>query len=161
MFPCLILYKNILKEDMEPGGSKGGEALFLWGVGIFLLGFGAYLFLDSVQLVAGQRGMLSGFMRGRGMGSTLSNGLIFTPFFLGVAVLFYDSSKKWAWLVTALGVAFIIVEIISRTRFHMNIKVSHMLLLLLMMAGGAGLILRSYKRVPSDIPPSNDNESPQ
>lgn len=130
---------------MKPGGTQGGESLFIWGLGLFLLGFGAYLFLDSVRIVAGHGGgVFSGMMRGRGMGGTLSNGLIFTPFFLGIIILFYDATKKWAWGLTGLGIVFIIVEIISRTRFQMDIKVSHLLLLLLMMAGGAGLILRSY-----------------
>jgi len=134
---------------MKPGGTKGGDILFIWGLGIFLLGFGAYLFLDSVRVVAGHGGMISGFMRGRGMGGTLSNTLIFTPFFLGIGILFYDSKKKWAWWLTGLGIVFIILEIISRTRFHVNLKVSHMLLLLLMMAGGTGLILRSYMQSKS------------
>jgi len=78
------------------------------------------------------------------MGGTLSNTLIFTPFFLGVGILFYDAQRKWAWGIAAFGVLFILLEIISRTRFHMDIKVTHMLLLLTMMAAGTGLILRSY-----------------
>jgi len=96
--------------------------------------------------------MFSGMMRGRGMGGTLSNTLIFTPFFLGIGILFYDAKKKWAWVIAALGIIFIIVEIISRTRFHINIKTSHMLILLVMMASGTGLILRSYfKLKDSDL----------
>lgn len=137
--------------DMQPGGSKGGETLFLWGLGIFLLGFGAYLFLDSVRVTAGHGGVISGLFRGGrggggggGMAGTVSNALIFTPFFLGVVILFFDASKKWAWWVVGIGIAFIVVEVLSRTRFFLDLKVSHMLILLLMMAGGAGLILRSY-----------------
>jgi len=140
--------------EMEPGGNKGGETLFVWGLGLFLLGFGAYLFLDSVRIVAGNEGVLSGMLRGRGgrgggMGGTLSNTLIFTPFFLGIAVLFYDYTRTWAKYLTGVGVIFIIVEVLSRTRFHMDIKVSHLLILLLMMAAGTGLILRSYAKIKS------------
>ncbi|MDB9741239.1 hypothetical protein OAB00_00135 [Akkermansiaceae bacterium] len=129
---------------MKPGGTKGGEALFIFGLGLFLLGFGVYLFLDSVRVVAGHGGMISGMLRGRGMGGTLSSGLVFTPLFLGIAILFYDSAKKWAWTLTGFGLIFIIVEVISRTRFQMDLKASHMIMLLVMMAGGAALILRSY-----------------
>ena len=62
---------------MKPGGTKGGDILFIWGLGILLLGFGAYLFLDSVRVVAGQGGgMISGLMRGRGgMGGAIGNGI--------------------------------------------------------------------------------------
>lgn len=135
---------------MKPGGTKGGEQIFIWGLGIFLLGFGAYLFLDSIKVIAGERGgAISGMLgrRGRGgggMAGTVSNMLIFTPFVLGVVILFFDATKKWAWWLMGAGVVFIIIEVISRTRFMVNLKGSHMLLLLFMMASGAGLILRSY-----------------
>jgi len=149
---------------MKPGGTKGGDALFLLGLGILLLGVGIYIFLDSTRVVAGNGGgMFSGMMRGRGMGGTLSNTLIFTPFFLGIGIMFYDAKKKWAWILAGLGLLFIIVEIISRTRFQMNIKTTHMLILLVMMASGAGLILRSYfqlKNVPPDDE-SNDLDQSQ
>ena len=143
---------------MKPGGTQGGETLFIWGLGLFLLGFGAYLFLDSVRIVAGHGGVFSGMMRGRGMGGTLSTGLIFTPFFLGIVILFYDAAKKWAWGLTGLGIVFIIVEIISRTRFQLDLKVSHMLILLLMMASGAGLILRSYVQLRKETKEPSDPE---
>lgn len=133
---------------MEPGGTKGGETLFLWGLGIFLLGFGAYLFLDSVRLTAGHGGLISGFLGrrggGGGMSGTVSNMLIFTPVVTGIIILFYDASKKWAWWIVGAGLAFIIVEVVSNTRFMVDLKVSHMIVLLLMMSGGTGLILRSY-----------------
>ncbi len=132
---------------MEPGGTKGGEALFIWGLGIFLLGFGAYLFLDSVRVTAGNAGVISGLISrrgGGGMAGTVSNALIFTPFFLGIVILFFDATKKWAWWVAGVGLIFIIVEVISRTQFMVNLKVSHMVIILGMMASGAGLILRSY-----------------
>jgi len=142
---------------MKPGGTKGGDILFIWGLGIFLLGFGAYLFLDSVHVVAGHGGMFSGMLRGRGMEGTLSNTLIFTPFFLGIGILFYDSKKKWAWWLTGISIVFIIIEVISRTRFHVNLKVSHMLILLLMMASGTGLILKSYMQSKSTDKIEKDN----
>jgi len=135
---------------MKPGGTQGGDVLFYFGLGLFLLGFGSYLFFDSVRVVASNSGFLSGMMGRGGLGSTVSNGLIFTPFFLGIVILFYDSKKKWAWIITGLGIALVVVEILSRTRFHMNIKVSHLMILLLMMASGTGLLLRSFTLTKPD-----------
>ena len=129
---------------MKPGGSQGGDILFYFGLGLFLLGFGAYLFLDSVKVVAGNYGVFSGMMRSRGFGGTSSTGLIFTPFFLGIVILFYDAKKKWAWIIAGLGIALVMIEILSRLQFYLNMKVSHLMLLLLMMASGTGLILRSF-----------------
>ncbi len=150
---------RIYVTTMKPGGTKGGDVLFYWGLGLVLIGFGVYLFLDSVRVVAGHGGAVSGMMRGMGMAGTVSNMLIFTPFFLGIGILFYDSKKKWAWILTGLGVLFIIVEVISRTRFHVNLKVTHMLLLLVLMASGTGLILRSYVMTKSDEEALEDKDT--
>jgi hypothetical protein len=38
----------------------------------------------------------------------------------------------------------LVVEILSNFRFHFNVKGSHAILLLVMIAGGIGLMLRSY-----------------
>ena len=71
-------------------------------------------------------------------------GLIFVPFLAGVMVLFFDAEKKWAWWLAGLGLAIICIEILSRVRFVLNMKTTHLLLVLGMVAAGAGLLARSY-----------------
>ena len=79
---------------LKPGGTEGGEILFLAGGGLSLLGFGLYLLLDSVRVVTGDFGVFSGMMHRKGsMGTTTSMGIIFIPFIIGTAVLFYDAAK--------------------------------------------------------------------
>lgn len=75
---------------------------------------------------------------------TTSMGIIFVPFLAGVMVLFYDSEKKWAWWLAGLGLAVICVEILSRVRFILSMKTTSLLLVLGMVAAGAGLLARSY-----------------
>lgn len=130
---------------LKPGGTEGGEALFLAGGGLSLFGFGLYLLLDSVRVVSGDFGVFSGMMHRRGMGSTTSMGLIFVPFIIGTAVLFYDAAKKWAWGVAGFGLLAIIVEIFSRVRFVLNMKTTHLLLIFVMIAAGAGMLARAYR----------------
>lgn len=131
---------------LKPGGTEGGETLFLAGGGLSLLGFGLYFLLDSVRVVTGDFGALSGMMsRNGGMAATTSMGVIFVPFIIGAAVLFYDAAMKWAWGLAGFGLFAIIIEILSRVRFVLNMKTTHLLLIFIMVAAGAGLLARAYR----------------
>lgn len=131
---------------MKPGGTEGGERSFVTGAGLVLFALGLYLFLDSVQVTTAGAGVISrGMGRGNGgMWETTSMGIIFVPFLAGILVLFYDASKRWAWWVAGLGLAVICVEILSRVRFVLNMKTTSLLLVLGMVAAGAGLLARSF-----------------
>lgn len=131
---------------MKPGGSEGGEQTFVAGSGLVLFALGLYLFLDSVQVTSAPSGVIShGMARGgAGMWETTSMGIIFLPFLAGVLILFCDASKRWGWWLGGLGLALICVEILSRVRFVLNMKTTSLLLVLGMVAAGAGLLTRSY-----------------
>ena len=130
---------------MKPGGNEGGTPSFLMGGGAVLLGAGLYLLLDSVRVVSGDFGAVSGMMHRRGgMGETTSMGIIFVPFLIGVGVLFFDAKKRWAWVLSGLGLAVLIVEILSRIRFRIDTKVTHLMMILVMIAAGAGLLTKAY-----------------
>lgn len=114
-------------------------------IGLLMTGIGIWLFFDSVRIVSGHSGVFSGMMgRGRGMGQTTSMGILLVPLFAGVVTLFFDSSKKWAWGLTWIGLLILVIEIISQFRPYFNVKGSHAILLLVMIAGGIGLMLRGY-----------------
>lgn len=127
------------------GGTPGGLSEF--SIGIVLAGLAVYLFLDSVTVSTGI-GVIAGSLNGifGGMvGNTASSGLVFIPFFIGVTALFYDSRQRWGWTVMYLGLAFIIIEIMSQIRFLVQMKVSHLLGIIVLLAAGTGLMLRSYR----------------
>ena len=126
--------------NVKPGGTKGGEITFL--IGAVLAIAGVWLFLDSVFVRAGGRGWITG--RIGGIGSTTSMGLLFVPLFIGLVMLFFNAKKIGGWALTGIGVAILIVEILSRLRFEMQMKTSHLILLLTLVAAGVGLMLRGY-----------------
>jgi hypothetical protein len=136
---------------IKPGGSEGGVGKFV--VGAVLSAVSLYFFFDSVRVSTDGAGLFSGGMRrmrgggggGWGMWDTTSMGIVFFPFIIGVIALFYDASKKWAWGLTWVGLAVIVVEILSRVRFVMNTKTSLLLLMFVGFAAGAGLMLQSYR----------------
>jgi len=134
---------------LSPGGTDGGGGKFL--LGLALAGVSLYFFFDSVLVSTDGGGALSGLMRGGrggrggGMWNTTSMGIIFLPFFIGLVALFYDAKKRWAWIVTWIGLAIIVIEMLSRIRFIIQSKSSHLLIMMVVFAAGAGLMLQSYR----------------
>jgi len=126
---------------MKPGGQEGGEGYFLGGIALFIAGL--YFFLDSVRVTSGHYGAISGMIgRGRNGMETTSMGVVFLPFLIGVGILFYDSSKRWGWWLSGAGLIMLVIEMVSRIQFSMNIKTSTFLLIFCLMAAGAGLATR-------------------
>jgi uncharacterized protein len=142
--------------SMQPGGTKGGTGEFIGGLALTALGF--WLILDSVQVHTGRVGWFSGVIggaRGGAWGST-SMGIVFVPFLIGVFVLFFDARAKWAWFLSVLGLLVVLIEILSRIQFVMNSKTSHVLLMLGMIAGGAGLMFKAYLSDKKNHPKDDD-----
>ena len=129
---------------MKPGGTKGGTPEFVGGIGLILVGLALYFLFDSVHVGTHGNGMLSGLMLGSN-GGTASLGIIFVPFVVGVALLFYNSKNRFgSWLLWA-GLAIIVIEVLSRIRFSFDMKTSHLLLILGMFGAGVGLVLKSFR----------------
>jgi uncharacterized protein len=126
------------------GGTQGGIGQFF--VGLALACVSAYLFFDSVHVSTAPSGWISGLIGGHAGGlSTVSAGLLFLPFFLGVMALFVNAKQTWAWILTWAGLGILVVEILSRLRFFMEMKLTHLLILVALMAAGCGLIFRSFR----------------
>jgi hypothetical protein len=131
-----------------------------WEEGSFSSASVSTFLLDSVRVVSGQFGVISGAMqRGGGIGETTSMGILFVPFLIGAGVLFFDARKKWGWVLLGLALLSIVIELLSCVRFHMETKVTHLLLILLMIAAGAGLMARGYLSRRSPTEPKTDQAS--
>ena len=143
---------------LEPGGTQGGEIKFLIGIVLSLLGL--WLFFDSVRFTTGHLGAISSALArgsgmghggpagggggGMGIGQTTSMGIVLVPLFIGVVALFFDVRRTWAWVVTWTGIGILLIEIVSRFRPEFQVKASHFILMLVLIAGGLGLMLRAY-----------------
>jgi len=130
----------------NPGGTPGGLNVFVGGAALSAVS--AWFFVDSVRVTTYGNGWVS---RGLGgIGGTGSMGVIFLPFFIGVVALFYDASKKWGWALMGIGLAVIVVEILSRLRFFLDLKLSHLMIMLISFAAGLGLMLRALRSMPAE-----------
>jgi hypothetical protein len=145
---------------LKPGGKEGGDTLFLGSIGLFLTALGLWFLFDSVHVRGDGAGALSGWIGGgSGRFQTTSMGIIFVPFFISVVILFYDATKKWSWGLFWIGLAIIAIEILSRIRFEFSMKTTHLLLILGMVAAGAGLMIRAYRTDSSNNSPPPDQPS--
>ncbi len=125
----------------------------MFAVGILMAIAAVYLFFDSVRVATDSSGIISGLMGGgSGHGrfyDTTSIGIIFVPFFLGVFSLFVDAHRRWAWMLTYVGIAVLAVEILSRMRFIMDTKLTHLLMMFVLFAAGCAFMFRSYRERPN------------
>lgn len=121
-------------ERRGAGGTQGGTATFF--VGVAMAAAGAYLLTSRVTVVSGawQLWGYSGF------------GLSLIPLMLGIGMLFYDGASLLAKLLILVGVVIIGAGIIA----NLNVYFQHtplfaMLMMLLLLCGGVGLVLRSIR----------------
>lgn len=121
-----------------------------FAVGFVLTMTSLWFLFDSVRVSTGGHGFISGAIHDSfnpsyhgGNAYSASMGLIFVPFIIGVISIVYSNSKKWSWYLTWSGLAVIVVEMLSRIRFMMNVKSSYLILVMLMFSVGAGLMLQA------------------
>jgi hypothetical protein len=118
------------------GGTPGGLGMFL--VGLAMLAVGVYLLFQQVDVHGG-------YWR---WGSSPDNtfGMTLIPLLVGVGILFYDGSSKIGWIVASLGLLIIIAGIVANMRIHFRTtSLWNTLLILALIAGGIGVIVRSLK----------------
>jgi uncharacterized protein len=119
-----------------PGGTSGGTGEFV--AGFLLMVAGGYLFLDSVHVTSHWGGL---FGLGRG-----SFGLSLLPLLVGIGFLFFNGKSAGGWLLVAAGAIIIFVGVLSRLDIYFTRKsLFETLLMLGMLAGGVGLIVRSLR----------------
>jgi uncharacterized membrane protein len=121
------------------GGTDGGIGKY--SIGLFLSILAVVLFFDSVRVSTASRGIFCFYGY-----ETTSMGIVFIPFFLGVVALFYNSRWKWAWVLMYVGIGVIAIEILSRIRFLLYMKTTHLMFMMIMFAAGLGLMIRSYRK---------------
>ena len=87
------------------GGTDGGIGSFWIGVLMFIGGI--WMLLDAVIVYTQRTGWLSRY--------TWDSALpVFAPLGLGLLLLFFDYRSKIGWIVSALGLGLVLLEVVSR-----------------------------------------------
>ena len=121
-------------ERRGAGGTSGGVPTFLLGVG--MASAGAYLLTSRVMVHTGGWRIwgYSGF------------GLSLIPLLLGIGMLFFDGRSLLGKLLTFIGLVIIFAAIISNMDIYFaQTTLFATLMMLALLAGGIGLVLRSLR----------------
>ncbi len=149
-----------METQNEPKKKFSGAGGTPGGVGTFLLGFalacaGGWLLTN--QVVVSSQYFGSGFMVPFINYHMNTFGLSLIPFILGVGFLFYDGKSIIGWLLTSAGLVIILVGILMSLHIYFQpTSLFNTLVMLVLLFGGVGLIVRSLKAVP---PPSEEESS--
>lgn len=126
----------------DPGGTPGGIGEFLGGIA--LCGLGVWMLASRVVVHGGA--FLGGWL-GAGMGS--GGGGVLTmvvPLVAGVALLFRDAGSRWGWVLVAVALGLMTLDILTSLDFHFRATPLPMFLVMVGAVGaGLGLVLRSLR----------------
>src|SRR5687768_2924753 len=116
------------------GGTPGGLGEFF--AGLAMTAAGGYLLMNQVTVT-------SGFWQMWGYNAF---GISLIPLLIGIAMVFFDGKSKLGWVLTAFGALVIILGIITNlTIFFRPTSLFNTLIILTLIAGGLGLIIRSVR----------------
>ncbi len=129
------------------GGTQGGVGGFF--VGLAMAVAGAYLLTQRVTVTSG----FWSFWNGHAFGLSL------LPLVVGAGVLFYDGHSRLGWVLTLGGALIVFLGILMNLRIYFEpTSLFETLLMLVLLAGGLGLVARSLKPQP---PPEGPPAPPQ
>lgn len=116
------------------GGTPGGAGMFFSG--LVMLAVGGYLLLTRVTVASGVWNLF-------GMNAF---GLSLLPLLVGVGLLFFNGRSVGGWLLTVVGAAIIFAGILMNMSIYFRpTSLFDTLVMLVLMAGGLGLIMRSIR----------------
>jgi len=116
------------------GGTSGGLLEFLIGAAMAIAG--GYLLTTNVSVTSGYWG----FWGADTFGITL------IPFICGVIALFFNGSSKVGWVLMLAGLLIIFVGIIANLHIYFrSTSLFNTLVMLVLLAGGIGLLARSLR----------------
>jgi predicted membrane channel-forming protein YqfA (hemolysin III family) len=116
------------------GGTPGGVGQFL--VGLIMAVAGGYLLTNQVVVTSGAW-LLWGYN---------SFGLSLVPLLAGVALLFFNGKSSLGWILTLAGVVIIFAGILMNLSIYFRAtSLFNTLVMLILLAGGLGLIARSLR----------------
>jgi hypothetical protein len=116
------------------GGTPGGLGTFFAGLAMVVAG--GSLLLTTVTVSSGHW-MLWGYS---------AFGLSLVPLLIGVGMLFFNGKSVAAWVLTGAGALIILAGIIANLRIYFGpASLFDTLVMLVMLAGGIGLIARSLR----------------
>ena len=125
------------------GGTPGGIGEFF--LGLVMVVIGGYLITNRIVVVSNYWSW----------GGYSMFGLSLLPLIIGIGILFFNGKSITGWLLTVGGLAIIVIGILTSLHiFFRPTSLFNTLLMLVMLFGGIGLMVRSLKASPADSEPN-------
>src|SRR5262245_50782896 len=119
------------------GGTSGGVGQFFGGAAMVVAG--GYLLLTRVTVVGG----------GWRVYGYDSFGLSLVPLLVGIGLLFFNGKSIAGWVLAGAGAVIIVAGIIANLRLYFQpSSLFDTLVILVLIAGGIGLVARSLREAP-------------
>ena len=116
------------------GGTPGG--IYTFFIGLIMTVAGGFLFMNHVKV---------GYSFWNFFGRD-THGLILLPLLFGIGFLFFNGKSIIGWILTGGGALIIFLGVIVNLRFYFpRTSLFNLLVMLVLLIGGIGLILRSLK----------------
>ncbi|MEP7380551.1 MAG: hypothetical protein ABI910_02635 [Gemmatimonadota bacterium] len=120
------------------GGTTGGLGVFFAGAAMLISGM--YLLLTHVTVTSG----------GWQVYGYNAFGMSLFPLLIGVGALFFNGRSVLGWGLTLAGALIIVVGIVANLGVYFRpTSLFDTLVMLLLVAGGIGLVARSVKAMPA------------
>ena len=124
------------------GGTSGGILTFF--VGFVMTIAGGFIFMNHVQV--GTRFLW--FFGRYNWGPLNSWGIVLIPLLFGIGFLFFNAKSIIGWVLTGVGALIIFLSIITSIDFRFpETSLFNLIVMLVLLIGGIGLMLRSLKAV--------------
>lgn len=123
------------------GGTPGGAGRFFLGLAMCIAG--GYLFLSAIRVthVFGFGHVLFHVGSAR-----LTGGMILLPLAFGVGLLFWNARNPLGWLLSLGSLLALCVGVIASIHFSLaGMSLFELLVILVLLCGGAGLVLGSLR----------------
>lgn len=130
------------------GGSEGGVGQFL--VGVAMLVGGMYLLLNAIA-VSSSFGWGSRLFGMGGLGVT--GGMLMIPFVFGIGLVFHNGRSILGWLLALGAIVALVFGVLASVSFSLRgMTAFELITILVLAAGGLGLLLRSLRPMRTAVP---------
>lgn len=126
-------------KDMEKERNRDKNDLLTFFAGLLMFGGGLFMILQNISVTSSWG---SGYFYHIGSWG-VPNGMIMLPVLIGIVMLFLMDRKIFGWVVTILGIVFILLTVIMSVKIVWRTTNAYMFILMFgLAAAGGGMMLR-------------------
>jgi len=142
---------NRRRHSRGAGGTNGGIGSFI--LGVLMMCGGGYMLLQSIIVRSNFGWGTSLYHFGGGAGSfSITSGMVFIPFLIGIGIVFYNARNFIGWLLTLGSVTALVFGVISNLHASMKtMSAFDLMVILVLTVGGLGLFLRSLRNLNTKL----------